>query len=90
MNPADPPEPAAVESGGTALQKCFVCGKTLGNGWFCRIPWQEGRIVLCSPKCMSGYAKRRVRQQAIGSKNLMPMRAVCISSLTEDDHRHES
>jgi hypothetical protein len=36
---------------GAAEQKCFVCGKEVGDGWFCRIPRDGKRIVLCSPSC---------------------------------------
>jgi hypothetical protein len=36
---------------GAAEQKCFVCGKEITDGWFCRIPRDGGRIVLCSPSC---------------------------------------
>jgi hypothetical protein len=36
---------------GATEQKCFVCGKAVGDGWFCRIPRDGKRIVLCSPSC---------------------------------------
>ena len=37
-------------------QKCFVCGKEVpAGGWFCRIPREEDKIVLCSPLCALGY-----------------------------------
>jgi hypothetical protein len=42
---------APVQNDGAAEQKCFICGKALGNGWFCRIPHDGKRIVLCSPSC---------------------------------------
>ena len=40
-----------VQMNGAAEQKCFICGKALGNGWFCRIPRDGKLIVLCSPSC---------------------------------------
>jgi len=37
-------------------QTCFVCGgKAEDSGWFCQIPGEEKRIVLCSPYCALSY-----------------------------------
>jgi hypothetical protein len=43
---------SVTRSNGEAPQKCFICGKELANGWFCRIP-RDGisSILLCSPSC---------------------------------------
>jgi hypothetical protein len=44
-----------LQINGVAEQKCFICGKALGDAWFCRIPHDGKRIVLCSPFCAHRY-----------------------------------
>ena len=40
------------------LQKCFVCGNDAeAGGWFCQIPCEDKRILLCSPYCALSYFK---------------------------------
>ena len=55
---------AGIQQGGTlgqdnsVLQKCFVCGKDAeAGGWFCQIPCDDKRILLCSPYCALSYFK---------------------------------
>ena len=40
----------------TGQQKCFLCSKEImAGGWFCRIPRETKRIVLCCPCCALRY-----------------------------------
>jgi hypothetical protein len=55
---------AGSQPGGTlrrsdsVLQKCFVCGEDAeAGGWFCQIPCEDKRILLCSPYCALSYFK---------------------------------
>jgi hypothetical protein len=55
---------AGNQRGGTlgqdnsVLQKCCVCGKDAeAGGWFCQIPCEDKRILLCSPYCALSYFK---------------------------------
>ena len=56
------PTRAGKRQGGTVRQddsipqKCFVCGgKAEASGWFCQMPGEDKRIVLCSPCCALSY-----------------------------------
>jgi hypothetical protein len=44
-------ESIPVPNDGGAEQKCFTCGKGGVAVWFCRLPHNGVRIVLCSPSC---------------------------------------
>ena len=35
---------------------CWVCGKSVSNGWFARIRREKGWVKLCSPLCSARYA----------------------------------
>jgi ribosomal protein L24E len=46
----------AVHGANGAQQKCFVCHKNIADDrWFCRVPRDGRRIVLCSTKCALRY-----------------------------------
>lgn len=36
-------------------QNCFVCGKPLGELWFCRIHRDEELITLCGSECLASH-----------------------------------
>ncbi len=37
---------------GNGQQKCFVCHRKIADdGWFCKVPREAKRTVLCCPQC---------------------------------------
>ena len=53
---SDNQEPGAVQGDDDAQQICFACGREIVEGrWFCRVPREAKRIVLCCPRCALRY-----------------------------------
>jgi hypothetical protein len=51
VNPANPPVDG-LQGEDATQQKCFVCESEIVDGrWFCRLPFEDKRIILCSPRC---------------------------------------
>jgi len=39
-----------------APQRCFICGHDIvDDAWFCRIPHEHEKTVLCTPRCALRY-----------------------------------
>lgn len=45
---------------GQNRQTCALCQSAVEDGlWFCRLPEDQGQVLLCSPSCALQYFNRR-------------------------------
>ena len=57
--PVNEPQETSREApsvNGNVRQKCFICRREIvDNGWFCKLPREARRIMLCCPQCALRY-----------------------------------